>query len=89
MAKVVFRRRMEFHVTNTFLQTFFLIWVGYLSLYFELDNFTDRIMVTLTTMLVVATVMSSISSVRVTKHNDRDFQRFISELAEDVLLQIN
>jgi hypothetical protein len=62
MARVVFRRRMEFHVTNTFLQTFTLICVGYLSLFFAVDNFTDRIMVTLTTMLVVATVMSSISS---------------------------
>ncbi len=64
MARVVFRRRMEFHVTNTFLQTFILICVGYLSLFFDVDNFTDRIMVTLTTMLVVATIMSAISAVR-------------------------
>ena len=63
MARVVFRRRMEFHVTNTFLQTFTLVCVGYLSLYFDVDNFTDRIMVTLTTMLVIATVSSSVSSV--------------------------
>ena len=54
---------MEFHVTNTFLQTFILVCVGYLSLYFSVTNFTDRIMVTLTTMLVVATIMTSIQSV--------------------------
>ena len=53
--KIVFRRKMEFHVTNTFLQTFILVCVGYMSLYFDVDNFTDRIMVTLTTMLLVAT----------------------------------
>ena len=61
--KIVFRRKMEFHVTNTFLQTFILVCVGYMSLYFDVDNFTDRIMVTLTTMLVVATIMTSIQSV--------------------------
>jgi len=77
--KIVFRRRMEFHVTNTFLQTLILIGVGYMSYYFEVDNFTDRlegksycmylsftvtcrIMVTLTTMLVIATITSSIQS---------------------------
>lgn len=63
VAKIVFRRRMEFHVTNTFLQTFILIGVGYMSLYFDVDNFTDRIMVTLTTMLVVATITSTIQDV--------------------------
>lgn len=61
--KIVFRRRMEYHVTNTFLQTLILMFVGYMSLYFDVDNFTDRIMVTLTTMLVIATITSSIQSV--------------------------
>ena len=61
--KVVFRRRMEYHVTNTFLQTFVLVSVGYLSFFFRVDNFTDRIMVTLTVMLVVATIMSTIQQV--------------------------
>ena len=60
---LVFRRRFEFHVTNTFLQTLVLMGVGYLSLYFDVDNFTDRIMVTLTTMLVVATITSAIQFV--------------------------
>ena len=63
IVKIVFRRRFEFHVTNTFLQTLVLMGVGYLSLYFDVDNFTDRIMVTLTTMLVVATITSAIQFV--------------------------
>ena len=63
IVKFVFRRRMEFHVTNTFLQTLILTCVGYFSYYFDVDNFTDRIMVVLTTMLVVATITTSIQTV--------------------------
>lgn len=61
--KFVFRRNMEFHVTNTFLQTFILTCVGYLSFYFDVDNFSDRVMVVLTTMLVVATITTAIQDV--------------------------
>lgn len=61
--KIPFKRLMEYHVTNTFLQTLLLIFVGYLSFFFKLDNFSDKIMVTLTTMLVVATIMVSIQAV--------------------------
>ena len=64
VVKFVFRRNMEFHVTNTFLQTFLLVCVGYFSYYFDVDNFSDRIMVVLTTMLVVATITTSIQDVR-------------------------
>lgn len=60
---IVFRRNMIFHVTNTFLQTFMLVLVGLLTLFFAIDNFTDRIMVTLTTLLVIATVTASIQAV--------------------------
>lgn len=63
VVKVVFRRNMEYHVTNIFLQTLILVSVGYLSFFFRVDNFTDRIMVTLTVMLVVATIMSTIQQV--------------------------
>lgn len=64
VVKIVFRRRMEYHVTNTFLQTIILVGIGFMSYYFDLDNFSDRVMVALTTMLVVATIMSSTQSVR-------------------------
>ncbi len=61
--KIVFRRRFVYHLTSTFLQTIILILIGLLSLYFDVDNFTDRIMVVLTTMLVVATLVTSLSEV--------------------------
>ena len=64
VVKIVFRRNMQFHVANTFLQTFLLVAVGALTLFFAIDNFTDRIMVTLTTLLVIATVTASIQAVR-------------------------
>ena len=61
---ILFKRRMEYHITNTFLQTLLLVLVGFTTFFFEVDNFTDKIMVVLTTMLVIATLMSSIQSVR-------------------------
>ncbi|XP_059081195.1 uncharacterized protein LOC131879020 [Tigriopus californicus] len=62
IANVTLRRKMAYHVFNTFFQTLLLIFVGYLSFFFKVDNFSDRIMVTLTTMLVVATIMVAIQS---------------------------
>ena len=56
---------MEFHVTNTFLQTLLLVVVGYMSFFFDIDNFTDRIMVSLTTMLVIATIVTANQAVSV------------------------
>ena len=61
--KFVFQRRIEYHITGTITQTFILLIVGYLSLFFDVENFTDRIMVVLTTMLVIATISSSIQQV--------------------------
>ena len=62
-ARVVFRRRMEYHLSNTIAPTFLLMLVGYLSFFFNVDDFTDRIMVALTSTLVIATLMSSIAEV--------------------------
>ena len=61
--KFVFQRKIEYHITNTISQTFILVVVGYLSLFFDIENFTDRTMVVLTTMLVIATILSSIQQV--------------------------
>ena len=66
---ITFQRQMEYHLMNTFLQSLLLIFVGYLSFFFHVSNFTDRIMVTLTTMLVVATIMVSIQAVSRTGYN--------------------
>ena len=60
---VILRRRMEYHVFNTFLHVTILLLIGMLSLFFHTDNFSDRIMVTLTTLLVLVTLMSSIQGV--------------------------
>ena len=52
-----------YHIVNTLLQTKLLLIVGYFTLFFEEENFTDRIMVTLTVLLVMATLMGIIQSV--------------------------
>lgn len=60
---IVLKRRVEYYLTDAFLQTFLLVAVGYATCFFEVENFSDKIMVTLTTMLVTATIMGSIQSV--------------------------
>ena len=62
-AMIVVQRQIEFHITNTIMQTFLLLSIGYLTLYFHVENFTDRIMVTLTTMLVITTITTSVQGV--------------------------
>ena len=61
---IVFQRRMEYHVTNIILQTFLLQLIGFMTMFFSVEGFSDRIMVTLTTLLVVATLTSSIQEVK-------------------------
>ena len=65
---------MEFHVANTFLQTFLLTAVGSMSFYFDINNFGPKMQVTVTTMLVVATISNSIRNVRnfISKKNSID-----------------
>ena len=77
---------MQYHVTNTFLQVPYLIFicnsslnildfqtmilamVGYLTFYFDIENFTDRVMVVLTTLLVIATITQTINQVNINKN---------------------
>ncbi len=56
----VLRRHMEYHVFTTFLQTGILVLTGYITFFFDISDFTNRIMVNLTVTLVVATLLSSI-----------------------------
>ena len=58
-----FIRKSKYHLANTFFQTLLLICIGHLSLLFNEKNFADKLMVTLTTMLVIVTLMSSIQAV--------------------------
>jgi len=58
--KIVFRRNIEYHVYGVFLQQLILLVVGFLTFFFEVTNFSDRTMVSLTLMLVIATISASI-----------------------------
>ena len=69
IVKIVFRRRMEYHVFSTFIQTGILIVTGYITFYFDIDDFGNRIMVNLTATLVIATIVSSIREVILVKIN--------------------
>lgn len=42
------------------MQSFLLVMTGYMSLFFHVNNFSDRVMVALTVMLVMASLQSSI-----------------------------
>ena len=42
-----------------------LAMVGYLTFYFDIENFTDRVMVVLTTLLVIATITQTINQVHI------------------------
>jgi hypothetical protein len=63
---VIFKRKYENHLSNTYLQTLLLLIVCFLTLFFEINNFTDKIMVVLTTMLVIATIQSATQEVNLT-----------------------
>jgi len=57
---IVFKRRWIYHLITIFIQSMLLIFTAYLTFYFRISNFQDRIMIAITTMMVVATMQSSI-----------------------------
>ena len=61
---IIVQRQIEYHISNVILQTFLLQNIGFLTMFFSVENFTDRIMVTLTTMLVIATITTSVQGVK-------------------------
>ena len=44
------------------LQSVLLLIVAYMTFYYRVDNFQDRVMVSITTMIVIANVQSSINA---------------------------
>ncbi len=40
--KMTFQRRVVYFLLNVFLQSFFLVLTGYMSLFFAVNNFSDR-----------------------------------------------
>ena len=59
-----FCRKIEYHLLGVFLQQTILIIVGFMTFLFEVTNFQDRVMVSLTLMLVIATISTSIQQVK-------------------------
>ncbi|XP_045611201.2 LOW QUALITY PROTEIN: uncharacterized protein [Procambarus clarkii] len=51
-----------FYVSSTFVPTFLMVLICYSTFYFELDDFNDRIMVSLTALLVLATLFTQITT---------------------------
>merc|ERR1712027_643 len=58
---IVFKRKWTYHFWTIFLQSVLLISVAYMTFYFKMSNFQDRVMIAITTMMVVATIQSSIN----------------------------
>merc|ERR1719219_447190 len=55
-------RRCFYHAISVFLQSVLLLIVAYMTFYYRVDNFQDRVMVSITCMLVIANVQSSINT---------------------------
>ncbi|CAL4074235.1 unnamed protein product, partial [Meganyctiphanes norvegica] len=54
-----------FHLVNAFIPTLLLYFVSYATFFFRLENFNERIMTSLTALLVMATLIATSSAVTV------------------------
>ncbi|XP_068246314.1 uncharacterized protein [Palaemon carinicauda] len=50
-----------YYISNTYVPTTLLVIICYLTLYFDIDDFTDRIMVSLTSLLVLSSLFTQTS----------------------------
>ena len=64
------RHRTESHIMNSFVQTFIVLLVALVTFFFDLDDFSDRIMVNAVLLLAMATITSSIQEVRKDRSQD-------------------
>ncbi len=60
---VVFRRQTGFHAITTFAQSMVLILVAFVTFFFNIRNFSDRIMVNLILLLILSTLGSTAQAV--------------------------
>ncbi|XP_047476773.1 uncharacterized protein LOC125030639 [Penaeus chinensis] len=60
--KILLQRRYASYIFTTFGPCFVLTLIGYLTLFFGVDNFSDRIMVTLSCLIVVAALFAQIAT---------------------------
>lgn len=59
--KITLANLSSYHVTVSFIPTLVMVLICYFTLYFDLDDFQDRIMVSLTALLVLATLFTQIT----------------------------
>ena len=57
--KIVFRRLSVYHLLNIYLRTLLLVFTACITLFFDVSNFSDRIMVSLTVILVATTLITT------------------------------
>jgi len=57
----IFKRKWTYHFWTIFFQSIVLLLVAYMTFYFKISNFQDRIMIAITTMMVVATIQASVN----------------------------
>ena len=60
---VVFRRQTGFHGVTTFAQTMVIVLIAFVTFFFNIRNFSDRIMSNLILLLILSTLSSSAQSV--------------------------
>ena len=59
---LVMRNMYTYYLTSTYIPTLLLVLISYLTFWFEVKDFSNRIMVALTSLLVLACLFSQISS---------------------------
>ena len=57
-----FSNMYKYYITSTYVPTWLLIIISYFTFWFPIDDYTDRIMVSLTSLLVLASLFSQVSS---------------------------
>ena len=56
VVKVVFRRQSGYHIITTFAQTTVVVLVAFITFFFNIRDFSDRIMVNLILLLILSTL---------------------------------
>ena len=68
---VVLRHRNEFHLAHSFVQTLIVLLAALATFFFDLEDFSDRVMCNAVLLLVMATISSSVNGVRNSLKNVR------------------
>ena len=60
--RIFIKNMYSYYITSTYIPTILLVCISYLTFWFEIEDFSNRIMVSLTSLLVLAALFSQISS---------------------------